>query len=107
MAIRKLLQIALKDVRLIFRDRSALVLMLLAPFLLTIGMGAVTGRFSGGTTNGGIEDIPVVIINAHKGQLGTALVEMFTSADLSDLLKTTVSGDLTAARQTTRPTFDR
>ena len=98
MAIRKLLQIALKDVRLIFRDRSALVLMLLAPFLLTIGMGAVTGRFSGGTTNSGIEDIPVVIINADEGQLGAALVEMFTSADLSDLLETTVSADLTAAR---------
>jgi hypothetical protein len=30
-----------------FRDRAALTFMLLAPFLLTIGMGFVTGRFSG------------------------------------------------------------
>jgi len=58
MAMRKLFQIALKDVRLIFRDRSALILMLLAPFLLTIGMGAVTGRFSGVSENSGITDHP-------------------------------------------------
>ena len=42
MAMRKLFLIALKDLRLIFRDRSALVLMLAAPFVLTLGMGAVT-----------------------------------------------------------------
>ena len=50
--MRKLFLIALKDLRLIFRDRSALVLMLLAPFLLTIGLGFVTGRFSGSNNTG-------------------------------------------------------
>ena len=98
MSTRKLLRIALKDVRLIFRDRSALILMLLAPFLLTIGMGAVTGRFSGSSTNSGIADIPLTIVNADSGQLGDALVEMFTSPDLDALLDTTISTDLSAAR---------
>jgi ABC-2 type transport system permease protein len=98
MSTRKLFYIALKDVRLIFRDRSALILMLLAPFLLTIGMGAVTGRFSGSNTNSGIADIPLVIVNADEGQLGSALVEMFTSTDLDALLDTTLSADLVAAR---------
>ena len=46
--MRKLFLIAFKDFKLIFRDRAALILMLLAPFALTIGMGFVTGRFSGG-----------------------------------------------------------
>lgn len=100
MSMRKLFQIALKDVRLIFRDRSALILMLLAPFLLTIGMGAVTGRFSGNSTNSGITDIPLIIVNEDEGQLGDALVELFTSADLATLLETTVSNDLAAARKT-------
>jgi len=45
--MKKLFLIGLKDLKLTFRDRAALVFMLLAPFLLTIGMGFVTGRFSG------------------------------------------------------------
>jgi hypothetical protein len=30
--------IGIKDLRLVFRDRAALILMLVAPFLLTLGM---------------------------------------------------------------------
>ncbi len=97
MAMRKLLLIALKDLRLIFRDRSALILMLAAPFILTIGMGAVTGRFSGRTSSG-ISEIPVTIVNQDNGQLGNALVEMFTSADLADLVEPVVLSDLDAAK---------
>jgi ABC-2 type transport system permease protein len=97
MSARKLFQIALKDMRLIFRDRSALVLMLLAPFLLTIGMGAVTGRFSGSDSNSGIANIPVIIVNDDNGQLADALVELFTSTDLDSLLDTTLSSDLASA----------
>ena len=95
--MRKLLLIALKDIRMIFRDRSALVLMLLAPFLLTIGMGAITGRFSGSST--GIGDIPVTIVNQDEGELGEALVELFQSEDLATLLIPNVLDDPRAARE--------
>lgn len=95
--MRKLFLIALKDLRLIFRDRSALILMLVAPFVLTLGMGAVTGRFSGSSTSG-IRDIPVTIVNLDNGQLGNALVEMFTSADLADLVEPVLLSDLDAAK---------
>jgi len=98
MTTRKLFQIALKDLRLIFRDRSALVLMLLAPFLLTLGMGAITGRFSGSDTNSGVSDIPVALVNQDGAQLGDALVEMFTSADLDALLAPALLTDPAAAR---------
>jgi ABC-2 type transport system permease protein len=94
--MRKLILIALKDLRLIFRDRSALVLMLLAPFLLTIGMGAITGRFSGTTSS--IGDIPVTIVNQDDGELGKAMVEMFQSDNLSTLLIPTVLDDPQSAR---------
>lgn len=97
MAIRKFFLIALKDLRLIFRDRSALVLMLAAPFVLTLGMGAVTGRFSGNTTSG-ISDIPVAIVNHDSGQLGSALVQLFTSANLADLVEPVLLTDLDAAK---------
>ena len=99
MAMRKLFQVAWKDFRLIFRDRSALVLMLLAPFLLTIGMGAITGRFSGADSNSGITDIPVVIVNQDEGALGAALVDLFQSADLDALVNPQLLSDPAAARQ--------
>lgn len=83
--MRKLFIIGWKDVRLVFRDRAALILMLAAPFLLTLGLGLVTGSFSrsGGSA---LADIPVVVVNLDKGQLGNALVDTFNSADLKDLL---------------------
>jgi ABC-2 type transport system permease protein len=95
--MNKLLLIGLKDLQLMFRDRAALTFMLLAPFLLTIGMGFVTGRFSGGST--GISDIPVVIVNLDKGDLGNALEDLFNADELSDLMEPTASDSPETARQ--------
>jgi ABC-2 type transport system permease protein len=85
--MKKLLLIGIKDLRLIFRDRAALTFMLLAPFLLTIGMGFVTGRFSGSSS--GISDIPVIIVNLDNEQLGDALAEVFWSEELAGLMEPT------------------
>ena len=93
----KLFLIGLKDLKLIFRDRAALIFMLLAPFLLTIGMGFVTGRFSGNSS--GLSDIPVVIVNLDQDQLGNALADVFSSQDLADLMEPTPSSDPEAARR--------
>jgi ABC-2 type transport system permease protein len=93
----KTLLIGIKDLKLIFRDRAALIFMLLAPFLLTIGMGFVTGRFSGGAS--GLSDIPVVIVNLDHEQLGDALADVFSSEELADLMEPTESRDPAAARQ--------
>ncbi|HQV69127.1 MAG TPA: ABC transporter permease [Thermoflexales bacterium] len=76
--------IALKDLKLAFRDRAALVLMLLAPFLLTLGMGFVTGRFSGKSS--GISQISVVIVNKDSGQIADALVNVFSSDEVKTLV---------------------
>ncbi len=95
--MRKLLLIGIKDLKLIFRDRAALTFMLLAPFLLTIGMGFVTGRFSGGSN--GLSNIPVVIVNLDKEQLGNALADVFSSRELADLMEPTQSSDAEAARR--------
>jgi ABC-2 type transport system permease protein len=92
----KLLLIGIKDLKLMFRDRAALTFMLLAPFLLTIGMGFVTGRFSGGSN--GLSNIPVVIVNLDQKDLGNALEDLFSSADLADLMEPTASTDPEAAR---------
>ena len=95
--MRKLFLIGLKDLKLVFRDKAALIFMLLAPFLLTLGMGFVTGQFGG--SGSGISNIPVGIVNQDGGQLGNALVELFQSKDLSDLVVATIIEDPAAARQ--------
>jgi ABC-2 type transport system permease protein len=95
--MKKLFLIGLKDLKLMFRDRAALTFMLLAPFLLTIGLGFVTGRFSGNSN--GLSDIPVVIVNLDNDQLGDALADVFSSQDLADLMEPTASSDPDAARR--------
>ena len=97
--MKKLFLIGIKDLKLIFRDRAALIFMLLAPFLLTIGMGFVTGRFSGSSNGSGLSDIPVVIVNLDNEQLGDALADVFSSDELADLMEPTASSDPDAARQ--------
>jgi ABC-2 type transport system permease protein len=96
--MKKLLLIGLKDLKLTFRDRPALVLMLLAPFLLTLGLGFVTGRFSGDTSSG-ISHIPVVLVNQDGKQLGNALVDLFQSKDLGDLVSPSISNNLAEAHK--------
>src|SRR5512138_2453992 len=95
--MKKLLLIGIKDLKLIFRDRAALTFMLLAPFLLTIGMGFVTGRFSGNSN--GLSDIPVIIVNLDHDQLGDALADVFSSDELADLMEPTASSNAEAARR--------
>src|SRR5574340_702673 len=90
--------IGLKDLRIATRDRAALVLMLAAPFLLTLGLGLVTGRFSG-DTGGGLADIPVVLVNLDGAQLGNALVDVFKSEDLAELVEPIEVQDAATARQ--------
>jgi ABC-2 type transport system permease protein len=85
-------------VTLVFRDRTALIFMLLAPFLLTLGLGVVTGHFSGSATTG-LSNIPVVVVNQDGGQLGTELVMVFESKDLAALITPAIFSDATLARQ--------
>ena len=96
--MHKLLTIALKDLKLIFRDPAALILMLLAPFLITLGMGLITGRFSGSATSG-ISNISVAIVNQDEGELGKALEAVFSSKELADLVEPAILATPGEARQ--------
>ena len=96
--MRKLFLIALKDVRLVFRDRAALIFMLLAPFALTLGLGFATGAFNQ-KNDSGILDLPLVIVNDDQSDLGNAFVEMAQSDELADLLEPQVLTDLAEAKK--------
>jgi ABC-2 type transport system permease protein len=95
--MKKLFLIGWKDVRLVFRDRTALIFMLVAPFALTLGMGLITGNLGSKNTNV-ISDIPVVIVNQDGGTLGNTLVEVFQSNDLAELVNVELSNDPVYAR---------
>jgi ABC-2 type transport system permease protein len=95
--MKKILNIAWKDLIIIFRDPGTLLLMLGAPFLLTLGMGLVTGAFSDNDSTG-LADIPVVIVNEDGGELGSALTDLFFQDDLAALLEPE-TGTATTARQ--------
>ena len=94
--MKKILQIGWKDLRVIFRDRAALILMLLAPFAMTVGMGLVTGTLS--SSGGGLSQVPVVVVNLDQSTLGNALAEVLKSPELSKLLVVEENNDVTAAR---------
>jgi ABC-2 type transport system permease protein len=91
-----ILQIGWKDLRVIFRDRAALILMLVAPFVLTVAMGLVTGSL--GSSGSGINQISVVVVNLDQSTLGNALVEQLKSPQLSQLLTVEENSDAAAAR---------
>ncbi|BCX03999.1 MAG: hypothetical protein KatS3mg053_1937 [Candidatus Roseilinea sp.] len=94
--MKKLIAIGWKDLTVISRDRAALIFTLLAPFLLIVGLGFVTGRVTG---NSGIEAIPVAIVNQDDGRLGEALIETFRSDELAELVRPMFITDAVAARR--------
>ncbi len=95
--MRKVLLIGAKDFLLVMRDPAALLFMLLAPFLLTVGMGLITGSLFGGSS-GGIGDIPVALAIEDRGAAGAALLQYLRSPDIAGLLKATTAPDAAAAR---------
>ncbi len=95
--MRKIWQIARKDLLLIVRDPMALVFYLLAPFLLTLGMAAITGSF--GSSNAGLSNIPLIITNTDQAQLGNGLVNVFQSEDLDSMIDPILEADFATARQ--------
>ena len=94
--MKKILQIGWKDLRVIFRDRAALILMLLAPFFLALGLGLVTGQL--GNPNGGLSTVPVIVVNQDDGRLGQELVDLLTTPEMQDLLDASQMDNSQAAR---------
>lgn len=94
--MNKILLIGRKDLLVAFRDRAAIIFMLIAPFVLTLGLGLVTGSFS--SSNSSLSGIPVDVVNQDSGQLGKQLVSVFQSKDLAELISPTILSDPAAAR---------
>jgi ABC-2 type transport system permease protein len=94
--MKRILQIGWKDLRVIFRDRAALILMLLAPFAMTVGMGLVTGTLV--SSGGGLSQVSLVVVNLDQSTLGNALVEVLKAPELNQLLAVEENTDVASAR---------
>jgi ABC-2 type transport system permease protein len=81
--MKKTINIAIKDVLLAFRDPTALLLMFVAPIVLTMIMGFAFGGEDDGPT---LEKIPVIVVNHDDGQFSPFLLEAFQSDDLNDMI---------------------
>ena len=72
--------IALKDTLIAFRDRNAILLMIVAPLMISMIMGAAFGNMGGDTSP--ISEIKLIIVNADKGELGETFTEIISSIDV-------------------------
>ncbi len=98
--MKKLLNIALKDLKIMFRDPSALVWMLAMPIALTLAMAFAFGRLTGDSGQvAGLRDIPVIIVDLDHGTGSRVITEAFKSADVTKLISATISSDEVAARE--------
>lgn len=95
----KIWTIAWKDTLIRFRDRNALILMILAPLVLSAIIGFAFGGFISGSDPVPFDAIPVLVINEDEGAQGEQFIEILTSDDLAELLDVTEMSDLAAARE--------
>jgi ABC-2 type transport system permease protein len=91
----KLFNIALKDLRMVFRDPGTLIMMLATPFMLTLLMAFA---FGGGGGSNVLQHVPLAVVNHDEGTLGQSLVGALHSQGLADLLSPIDLKDDTAAR---------
>lgn len=92
--MKKLWILALKEVKLAFRDVGAIVTMLVTPLALTLAIGAAFG--TGGDST--LSDIPVLLLNQDSGEMSQTLEETLTSEDVEDLIALEVVSSENAAR---------
>ncbi len=93
--MNKLWTLARKEVLLAFRDRGALISMLLTPFLLTLAIGAAFG----GGGDQPLRNVPVLLLNRDQGALAAYVVEAFESEQVQGLVLAERVNDEAQARQ--------
>jgi len=94
--MKKILNIAWKDLLITLSDPGALILTIVTPFALTLVMIFAFGDVNDG---GGISEIPVVIVNQDDSDLGKNLVDVFESEGLADLIAPKKMDDPDTARK--------
>ncbi len=106
--MKQVWNIAWKDLQLMLRDRTGLLLNLGSPFALVLVIAFALGGL-GSSSGSSLQNIPVVVVNLDDGPYGTQLAEILTSGNpavgedpnrdaLHDLLDPHIMNDPTVAR---------
>lgn len=96
--MKRIIALMRKELLLVFRDRTALLLMFAAPIALALVLTFAFGRVSGGNS-ASINLIPLVVVNQDKGELGARFVQVLRSPELSSLITVSESQDAEISRQ--------
>jgi ABC-2 type transport system permease protein len=93
----KAIEIALKDVKQAFRNKTALMFMFVIPILVT---GLFFFIFGGGADEEAfnLPQTSVYVVNLDEGEFGQVLVEVLRSEGLQELLAVTQTDDVEIAR---------
>ena len=83
--MNKILTIMWKDVNVLFRDWATVALIIAGPLVLALGLGLVTGGF-GPADAPTIGRISVLVVDQDGGQFASALTDLFSADELSDLV---------------------
>ncbi len=95
--MNKILTIMWKDVNVLFRDWATVALIIAGPLVLALGLGLVTGGF-GPADAPTIGRISVLVVDQDGGQFASALTDLFSADELSDLVAPELVIDADAAR---------
>ena len=85
-----------KEITVLFRDRLAVIMILVAPLVMTTVMKLAFGNMNNGTN---IPVIPVAVVEQDGDQIGRALVDLLESETLRDLVIVTEMDDVSEARR--------
>lgn len=80
-----ILDIAVKDLKVIFRDKKALAVLLLMPALIILILGSALGSMF--NEDMGVERFPVAVVNQDEGRMSEVFVEDFLKKDMEGLLE--------------------
>jgi ABC-2 type transport system permease protein len=79
----KPLSIAVKDIRIIIRDRRAILVLLAMPFVIITILGlALGGMWSG---NSGVSRFDIAVVDHDKGEISKEFHDLLTSKDMKSL----------------------
>jgi ABC-2 type transport system permease protein len=96
--MRKILIIAWKDLTVTFRDRSALLIMLVTPIALTLAIAFAFGGLGGGDSKSSTETIPVVLVKQDAGQFGSFIIQAFEYLEMAGVVSPKTEDDPRQAR---------
>lgn len=80
--------IALKDLKVLYRDKKAIIILLLMPALIMLILGTALGSMF--TTNTSIDKFSIAVVDKDKGIMSQNFIDTFLGGEMSKTFKTHV-----------------